>query len=622
MVLMTKLKLIFLVFLAGLAQPIYAQEIQDSIEEIEVSAWRYQTYNKRAKIQFDQIQTSFASDLNDLLQSELGIIQTQYGPGLLSNNLSRGLGARHHNILWNGISLQNSMNAVIDYSLVPINPFQNINLYKGASSHIHGSGSIGSLIDLSSQFLPSDFNTAIDFNVGSFNNYRFSVARRFISARWKFSINGYYKYAENEFPFNFNGERVNQKNAQQNIGGVNMHLKHISKIGNFDIAYWKQNAYREIPPSKTSIGINAKQYDEFNKYSLKWSSTIKRNHFYLQTSYSSDRLLYNDDTIVPSDSKVKRLQVDGEWSFNNELFNQFSIGFQSIFDHAYASVYVEDAQRTQHAIYTRQQFNIAKRFSLTFHQRLLLNNSSAPFIFGANLTYVWPSKSSLSIKGNRVYNLPGFNDLYWPGLGNIDLIPESGYTYEVGLNTFLSKQKNITIGFDLFWNDLDNWIIWLPNEQNIWRPQNARKINTYGIEMDLSHRLDLNKITVSNRVHYYYTRSRIKEQVGQTIDLRGKQRLYIPLHKLQHGLDITILKFTFKYTQSITSKRYTNQTNSNFLNAFYTADFKVKWEFKREGGLNASLFASVINIWNTDYELIPFFAMPGRQYSLKTIIKF
>jgi outer membrane receptor protein involved in Fe transport len=212
--------------------------------------------------------------------------------------------------------------------------------------------------------------------------------------------------------------------------------------------------------------------------------------------------------------------------------------------------------------------------------------------------------------------------LFWPGLGNNELVPESGYTYELGIKKYLDEKRNLKFGFDLFLNDLDNWIIWLPNEQNIWRPQNARKINTYGAEVSFSYQLEFDKIKINNVLNYYYTRSRIKEQQGQSIDLSDKQRIYIPLHKLHHGLDIGVSKFTFKYLQSLTSKRYTNQTNTSFLNAFYKADLKLKWELKGTEKLNASLFASVHNIWNTDYELIPFFAMPGRHYSLKTIIKF
>ena len=85
-------------------------------------------------------------NLSDLASKHTDVFINSYGPGLLNSPSARGSGSAHTVVLWNGFNIQSSMNGIVDFSLVPVGLFNEINIDYGGSGALFGSGAVGSTI--------------------------------------------------------------------------------------------------------------------------------------------------------------------------------------------------------------------------------------------------------------------------------------------------------------------------------------------------------------------------------------------------------------------------------------------------------------------------------------------
>lgn len=78
------------------------------------------------------------------------------------------------------------------------------------------------------------------------------------------------------------------------------------------------------------------------------------------------------------------------------------------------------------------------------------------------------------------YRVPTFNELFFPGSGNDDLVPETSDSWEVGLWNSLD---GATIDVVYFNNEFDNLIEWREVQQFVWQPVNVARARTEGVEV-------------------------------------------------------------------------------------------------------------------------------------------
>ncbi|MEL6989389.1 MAG: TonB-dependent receptor, partial [Bacteroidota bacterium] len=379
------------------------------------------------------------------------------------------------------------MNSVVDFALIPLQPNSDLRFFSGASSTVIGSGSIGSTLLIKNLPMSGSF---VNLEWGSFQNFQANYGAGMQKDRLSFSLNMYYKSAKNNFNYKYNGQVFENKNADQEILGLNARLAYqLNESSKLEFFYWKQDADREIPPSKSAVNTEAKQKDIFNKYIIRFNHLQANNEWQLQLNYAKDRLLFDDITIEPSDSYVQRLQLDGFWKYKRN----YTIGIQGILDYADATLFSETFSRSQVALFATQQFSLNRSWDLLLSERInWLNTEKLPFTFSAKIEHKLSSEHSINIELERIYNLPGFNDLFWPVLGNPDLLPERGFAFNVGSNykKYFKQNTLFDLHANLFYNRLRDWIVWVPNEFNVWRPENARKLRTYGLELRLTFRKD------------------------------------------------------------------------------------------------------------------------------------
>ena len=96
-------------------------------------------------------------------------------------------------------------------------------------------------------------------------------------------------------------------------------------------------------------------------------------------------------------------------------------------------------------------------------------------------------------------------------------------------------------------------------------------------------------------------------------DTEGKQLVYVPEHTAGIRYLLNWRKYTIRYNHRFTGTQFTNPDNTSELDPFHVADLRVELRFKaRQHRLSVHL--NINNIWDEEYQVLAWHAMPGRWY--------
>jgi iron complex outermembrane receptor protein len=204
----------------------------------------------------------------------------------------------------------------------------------------------------------------------------------------------------------------------------------------------------------------------------------------------------------------------------------------------------------------------------------------------------------------KSYRLPTFNDLYWPGMGNKDLLPEEGWNQELSLsNQFTYKQSNIKSTLTAFNKNIQNWIIWVPNGGTLSTPKNVYQVWSRGIEYDWRIKTNAGKFNFTFRGLHDYTLATNQESNIPNDASLNKQIIYTPRikHMLQFSLQYKTL--SFEYTFNYVGTRYVSADHSNWLNPYNFSGLNLGKVFIIKQKSIQCLF-SIGNLFNQTYQVL------------------
>jgi iron complex outermembrane receptor protein len=175
--------------------------------------------------------------------------------------------------------------------------------------------------------------------------------------------------------------------------------------------------------------------------------------------------------------------------------------------------------------------------------------------------------------------------------------------------------ENTTLSFNFFDTRTDNWIRWQPSSNGIYVPDNLRKVETKGGEVMLRHQFSKGKYKFRLTAEYSFATSQMVDAYHpHEIQLIGKQLMHIPNHKAAAGLSLIRGNTTFVLNHAYTGSRFTDADNAAWLDGFLLADAKLEhWISIRQSTMGISL--GVFNLFDTEYEIMPFRPTPGRWFT-------
>lgn len=540
----------------------------------------------------------------DLLATHSGIqIQSQGSP-YLRTALYRGQSARHMAILWEGVNIQNRFNGTYDLGLIPTTMFDRSKWYDGGHSAAVGTAAMSGALVLDRNNNRPFVSAGILYS--DMSNRRLNLDLHHQVGRYSQSIQANFIDNENTFRYQSRDEVLRRKNSQHSQLDLSYqaHMQW-SKDMRTKINYWYQDVNRMLAPSVIATNL-AGQVDRNHRISLGhdwqyspkvyWSTKLAYMNEYLAYRQPGIESIANSD-IVNFNTKVK---VEGRIDHtigvairyeDGELVDTISPLFKSFYP-----------DRTTSAIYYNGTLKADKTtVSLSLRQEAIDDDIQSPTGQIA-IKYESSDQVSYALHLGRHYSYPGFNDLYWPSGGNSNLIAEKSWQVE-GKLTLYGWNVN------LYHIRTTDKILWAPNTQGVWTPENIASTSSTGVEIKYNATLNIGKdIAIQINPIFNYNKT-INTTEGAN---EGNELLYNPRINWRLNTVLQYKQLALSVNESYTGRRYQTLDNVGVLNAYSLLNAELNYRWRQDQKYSTELYVGSRNIIDENYELVRFFPQPLR----------
>lgn len=604
----------------------------ESLEEVVVTATKFETNKKNIgkivyKITQETLENSRGKSIVDLLNDVPGV-EINGNFSTRGQNLGyyiRGGRNRQVAILLDGLNVNDpsSFNGDFDLRQLDINQIERIEVLKGASSTLYGTGAATGVINIilkkaSKNSFSGTFNSSVGTNSSSENN-RFAADE--ISTN--FNFNGTLGKLDYLFALNGNGskglsaaEKIGNKEFEEDVFSrqnmllkLNYSVNNKFKIGvltsidefstDFDGFDFDPISFASIPADKDN---NLESFQK--RFAVNADYSYSKGELKLRTFYTDIKR-----TETPSNDffkgEVLGFDIFNNYKFTNEisLLTGFTAQFQDMIQRTSFST-IDEGKGKQHFYdpYISVNYNSSFGFNLNAGSRLNIHNEyGSNFVFNVNPSYNFTINNNL-IKVFTSYSTafvtPTLSEIFTklPSIG--ELLPEEDITIEGGFDIALGEKININVTY--FYREETNKIGYDPTTF-----QTINDLGTFlarGFETEVNFKMNSKLSFLANYTH---------------INRDENLLLKIPQNKFFIKADYKLTNSTF----TSLSYRYVGETTdfgNVSLDAYNLVDFFINHSLL-DG--KVIFYGSITNIFNENFQEIAGFTTRGRNYSLGLNIK-
>jgi vitamin B12 transporter len=589
-----------------------------------------------------QVNRYLNGSLGELLHGIAPVYVNFYGhSGSTASIFLRGANSSQNSINWNGFPLNSITLGSADLSFFPVLAFDELSMVYAASGSLYGSGNLGGSINMDQQ---ADWKRKLELTIapeyGSFSDRRISFSGKggspvfqthtFLSRQQSvnnFAYRDTYKYGK---PI-----EITRNNSVLNTVFIQNVFLNLPGGNQLEGGIWYQIRDKEIPAIMGSYSAGfANQQDSTLKMYFKWSKTGLKSLFSLRSAFFSDYMLYTDKLGTDANeysvfSEISGKRWMGDANYRRYIGTSFSldagVGISSLSADvdAYKGEFFEIIPLLYSGLkYRNEKYILNASVRKEFHEA-----TDVPLLIAVGVRReIFKNRLSWRMSYADQFRVPGFNDKYWQPGGNPNLLPEKGWTADTGLEITVREDRNHDISGDVsfFMTSLDNLILWTPSGNGLyWSPKNTREVLSHGLELQSGYHLNFPGFRLRNQVSYSYTVNTIKKEYGPSTSNEGKLLIYRPRHLLRLNTYVEGEKLHFSAHMIFTGQRFTTEDNhpayampSHTLLHLY-AGYQMAFS-----GLSANLQFKVMNLFNTSYQFVRSYPMPGRTYHVTLLFHY
>lgn len=533
--------------------------------------------------------------------------------GSVKNISIRGGSGKQVLILIDGIPVNDpsSIDTAIDFNAIPIENVQEIELMKGASSTLYGSGAAVAVINIITKkagkkpinvnFTTTTKTEQIASDNLSFNRFDNNLFISGKSNKTNYSLQGSYVTTDGISAAASPSDEEFEKDAYK-AKSLNFKLGH--KIGDkirLDAFYMHQKNNQDTDNGAFADGLVSTGSYELNRVGFIPQYAYDKGAVKWQNSYSNIERYSNDDNYQGG----VNTSIFRSIAFRSDLFNQMNLtenlsnisglSFEYQNGRNYGPFEVVQGLLNQFRIvdlYTN--FSFKSEFGLNLDAGVRYNyhnvyKGNFSYDFGANFDLF--SKSKLNASYSTAYITPSLYQLY-SSFGNLDLTPEEYRSWEVGfvLNEFDFMSFSAT-----YFDRIDkNPIGFLGSYANLVDQDYDFNGIELGLDLYLVQNLDLN-------VNYSFTN--IDEDASTTV----------PSDLIRSSVSYSLGAHRFGLLYQYNSERQASFWNGTGIETvefdpYQLLDLNYRYAFKKYLSLNFS----VNNILNEEYQERPGYSTLGR----------
>ncbi|KAB1065166.1 TonB-dependent receptor [Salibacter halophilus] len=556
--------------------------------------------------------------LSDLLKTSGPAFIKDYGPSGISSLSIRGSSASQTRVYFDDVELNNPSLGQFDLKNIPVWFLDNAMIEQGVASQNSPFGGIGGNIQLNSKSLPSEkFGISIMGNAGSFDRYTGAADVSFRREKYYQSTRYIYREQQNDFEFLNIGQSPTQKRDLYHAAFYQQGFMHesgfMSKNFHGAVKVIHTNTNREIPPIMPSYGseVKQRQKDDLTIVQMPLAYQLKKWKLELKPAYTQQSIIYQDplaniDSKAVSKSAQNVARAEGEISKNITLNIQYAQQLNWVENNQLET----DKQQRKFSFLHELKYH-PKDWNFTLRYKPVVMDDL--FDLGVFTGGISRKLNRIKIFGVAARNVrfPTLNDLYWVGAGNPNLQMEEAYNYELGFDWSIIQNKSLSVNIinTVFYNDVDNWIQWIPQENGKWSPENYRNVEQHGLESKLEVKTKLTEnLQYSIITDYAYTVAENKRG-----ELSGNQLIYVPKHQFKIVQDLAYKKWQLAAFTQFTGERFTQADNEVYLPSYWLTDIQLSKQFDFDKHAISASF-SVNNVFDENYMNVIWRPMPGRWF--------
>lgn len=603
----------------------------------------------------ERIKTMGVTDISDALHRLPGINLRDYGgAGGLKTVSVRGFGSSHTGVIYDGIVLSDCQNGQIDLSRYSLNNVGSLSLIVGDNNDIFvpakATASAASVM-ISTLSLPAPDDMSWHFTgqmrVASFGTYNpyFRLSKT-ITPKFSFSTIGEFIHAKNDYPFTIqNGVetyREKRNNSMMNSGHAEINTRWrptMASILDAKVYYYDngrqlpgpvvlynpvcnekmrdrnafgQLTYRNLSLDKFSFQGMAKfnwDYSNYQDKGGKYPGGVWNEYYYQRETYLSGSAMY-----LPTDYLAFNYSAD--YFYNNMTTNQMNVvapwrhSILQTITGKYQNSWMVATARLLYSIYK----NGVRSGACAGNKSKLSPSLSMSFQpFGEKFFYIRTSYK-------YIFRMPTFNESYYYHLGSVALKPEDTEQVNLGVTWQYSTRewlRMLVLTGDAYYNNVKDKIIAIPTNMYIWTMKNIAKARAFGADVTMNATFGLGT-SQSLTFAANYSWQRVQPRTSRTDSDYNKQVAYTPVHSGAASLGWENPWVNIVVHATGQSDRFGTNTNVERSRIKGYIDTGVSmmrtFKFKKRNSLDLRL--DLTNIFNTRYELVASYPMPGRAWSI------
>jgi len=207
-----------------------------------------------------------------------------------------------------------------------------------------------------------------------------------------------------------------------------------------------------------------------------------------------------------------------------------------------------------------------------------------------------------------------------PG-GNPDLRNEIAHSAELTWATGrkLSDQLALKSGFTLFGSSVRDMIKWTPGGFSYWAPVNIGQVKTAGLEYVLDLSWSGTLFEAGLKTSYNYILALNTENNEGTVNAGNNRLIYVPANQINSRIYASYKSFYSHFLTNFIGKRFLTPDNASYLPWYVYNDLMLGRKF-RTGNTEFDLSLTAGNIFNTGYQVVAYYPMPGRSINFRFIL--
>ncbi len=339
-------------------------------------------------------------------------------------------------VLVNGVPVQNAASRSYDIDTIPLDQVERVEILKGAASTLYGSDAMTGVINIITKTTTRETRAraSVEFGDYAYQSHGVSFSNPLVAAGVQYRHMGQLKRISQSFTRGYRYDQDTTNRYSGNLTLTPLDGLSVDLLGSYDTTEFKK-----IKDDGTLSKGTDQEYYRFTG-DLRWEREALRAKAFFNWGY-----LLRDEYTKPEKptdkDKHSNTGVEADYRFAAGPA-EITVGGEAVHRWVnYLNKYGAH-QRNDYALFLQAKATLADRLILVLGAREqwiysdAAGDDYAEFLPSAGVTLRLTRALNLFANAGKAFRAPTFNNLYYDSsflVGNPELDPEEGWTYEVGI---------------------------------------------------------------------------------------------------------------------------------------------------------------------------------------------